>query len=372
MSDLPDRVSAVEYDAPQSVITATAQAREKLHARLGAGIRITAAQKDILGRLATHQIVDLLPTGEIYVPGDKWRAVLNEAFDPMGWALKPVGQPVLDLHQKGEGKSVMYREVYLVVSRCSKCFHSISACECKVARKMEEVSLSMAYGAQEYFPGSKRMTFDDAAEGCMTNGLMRCCKAFGVFANIWDKAWATAAREEVGVKVMVTGRDRTNRPEWRRLDARYFDGENGLAHGSPNADRYTPPTLPKAGPRPAPPPKPAPAETKPGPAETKPPVAETKQLTAGTAPPVDETPEPAHMAEKILGVRAVKYGEDGVPKEYWILSTDQGEYYTKDADMYKTLENLRQRGLRVEVMSEPVNTKGGVRRRIVEFAAVTT
>lgn len=369
MSDLPDRVSAVEYDAPQpqSVITATAQAREKLHARLGAGIRITAAQKDILARLATYQIVDLLPTGEIYVPGDKWRAALNEAFDPMGWALKPVGQPQLDAHERGEGKSVMYREVYLVVSRCSKCFHSISACECKVARKMEEVSLSMAYGAQEYFPGSKRMTFDDAAEGCMTNGLMRCCKAFGVFANIWDKQWANDARDEVGVKVMVTGRDRQGRPQWRRLDARPFEGENGLAHGSPNADRYTPPTPPKAaGPRPAPP------ATKAAPAETKPPVAETKQLPAGTETPAPETTEPAHMAEKILGVRAVKYTEDGVPKEYWILSTDQGEYYTKDADMYKTLENLRQRGLRVEVMSEPVATKGGVRRRIVEFAAVTT
>lgn len=309
-----------------------AKERETLLKQIGGGIKLTPEQITQLRREATHEIIDLLPTGEIYVPGDKWRKALNDVFSPMGWGYR-ASTPQLDVHEdENKSKSIMYREVFLVVSRCTACLRSLSVCECKKAHKYEAWCVSTSYGAQAYHPNNKRMTYDDAAEGASTNGLMRCCKPFGLYENIWDKAWAEAAKAAVGIRVTVRESWGSNKIKqyWRRRDGRPLIDEVGEPQNNGKAP--------------------------------------VQEKTQAPQPAQTVSAQPAKGGpEKILVCRPVNYKEGTETKVYWVVNTDADTYVTNDADLVRALEAAKSNGKRIRVEWEA----HGQKKKIIEFKEVS-
>src|SRR5262245_40423478 len=70
------------------------------------------------------------------------------------------------------------------------------------------------------------MSYDDALEGALTNGLGRCVgKSLGSYSECWDPRWAEYARSQVCSRVEVLERDNRVAYRWRRTDRAPLDGE---------------------------------------------------------------------------------------------------------------------------------------------------
>lgn len=317
--------------------------RPTLLSQIGHGVPMSPQQKAKLLRQATDDIVSLLPTGEVYVEGKYWRDVMNDTFGPMQWGLLSISNSIYEPAPPGAPKgvkSMLYLEVFLIVKgRCVAC----------------------ALGAQEYFPESKRMTKDDALEGCRTNGLMRCLKNFGTYSNLWEGRWADACRERIGVRVKVSSGWPTE--QWRRLDDLPLILEVGLAQGSPNVELYRErfPQFTRhsdRGERPAP--------------------QQQREVRQPEPPPpqdvVQANSRDTSGPEKILVVRPTRYmntaTDPPTPGTMWVVNTDQTEYVTNDEDLHRSLEHARQNGKRIIVTCETVRGKHGDRKRIIEYRTV--
>lgn len=362
-----------EFTPPETQQPLVAQEREKVLAEAGTGIKLTQAQKRLLRVEATHEIIEILPTGEIYVPGDKWRKTLTDAFDPLGWFLRK-GAIHMDLHEdKDKDKSVLYLEVFLFASRCSVCMFSLNSCRCKVAEakpgRFQKVLIASAIGAASYHPKNPRTDYDDAVESAVTNGIMRCGKAIGLYANAWDRKWAEDAKYAIAVKVTTRDWNNRSRDYWRRWDAHPLDGETGIVQGSPNADKYTPPASAR----------PEHHGGRPGGGKQEQQAEQVKQA----APPAEGSTTPATPAkasaletppangEKILVIRPVNYKDDQQQQQqYWVVNTDFTEYVTIDPGVVRSLENAKTRAMRIRVNFELVQGKHGARKRIVEFFVI--
>ena len=317
-------------------VSVPASNRQTMTGQIGTGLRLTPQQKKWLSVTASDEVVDIKPTGEIYVPGVYWRRILNDVFDPMGWGIRP-GPPVLDVKENNDkGRSILYREVFLVVSRCQRCARSASACLC--GSELQPYCVAVAIGAQEYHPSNARMSYDDAAEAATTNGLMRCCKVFSIYDNVWEPVFAQATLHRLGVKVLATDWRNQEKPSWRLLRARPLSGEIGPTADSPNREQY----------------------------------AELfrKPVVKPVEPPPAATPPPARVAErhqggeKILVIRKVTHS-DG---HYWVVNTDPGgECVTNDEELVKSLEHAKSHGHRIDLTCEALHTAKGTRRKLIEF-----
>lgn len=337
---------------------ASPMSRSALMQSIGSGLKLTDEQRRKLVVDAGDNIINIKPTGEIYVPGAHWRTILNQVFDPFGWGTV-AGTPQLDLHEKttganwrdgDQGKSTMYLDVFLMIARCTRCHRSINACEC--GGPYESYCASQAMGAQEYHPTNSRLALDDAREGAITNGITRCCKAFAIFGNIWNPVFAEAAKNRLGVRVNVRQRNNDLKPYWRLLDREPLDGEVGLSPDSPNQEKYVARFPPKSAQQQA-------RQAPPKPAQQQQEVV--KSTDAAQA-------QPAAGGDKILVIRSVKHANG----EYWVVNFDPlGEVVTDDAAIVVALENAKAHGQRVIVSTESVKTQRGSRRKLLEFKIVT-
>ena len=310
--------------------------RGQLVQQIGSGVRLTTEQKSILRVTATDDIIEIKPTGEIYVPAVYWRRVLNAVFDPFGWGMR-FGAVYFDLHE--DGKSILYRNVFLMVARCPRCQRSMSACLCGV--QAEPYCASEAIGAQEYHPNNKRMSLDDATEAANSNGIMRCCKVFSIYDNVWEPVFAQTALHRLGVKVVATDWRNQEKQLWRLLRARPLAGEIGPAADSPNRDAYM--ELFRK-------PKEKPVEHAPAPAAAAQPQRIAEHHQGG---------------EKILVIRKVTHS-DG---HYWVVNSDPGgECVTNDDELVKALEHAKSHGQRIDLVCETLTTAKGTRRKLVEFS----
>ena len=352
---VPSAVGSVpEQASPTSQVT-----RATLMSQIGTGVKLTDDQKRQLRVDAGDNIINIKPTGEIYVPGVHWRTILNQVFDPFGWGTV-AGTPQMDLHTKAagenyrdgdQGKSTMYLDVFLMIARCTRCWRSMNGCAC--GGPYESVCAQQAMGAQEYHPTNSRLALDDAREGAITNGLMRCCKVFGIYDNVWNPVFAEGAKVRLGVRVNVRGWDNKVKPYWRLLDRAPLDGEVDLHQDSPNREKY----MERFG-------KPAVA--------VKPQATSKQQPVRPPQPPSSDaqqvdTPSPAG-GDKILVIRSVKHANG----EFWVLQLDpSGEYLVEDAGMVKALEGAKARGQRIEVVTtEARKTTKGSRKALIEYRVV--
>lgn len=331
--------------------------------QIGSGLKLTDEQRRKLVVDAGDNLLNLKPTGEIYVPGVHWRTILNQVFDPFGWGVVG-GAPQLDLHERGnssgdQGKSTMYRDVFLRISRCDRCWKSINVCQC--GGPYTFYTAAQAIGAQEYHPTNSRLAMDDAAEGALTNGLMRCCKVFGIYDNVWNPIFAEAAKHRIGVRVKVQWSSGTVKYYWRLLDSQPLADEVGVADDSPNKDAYLQRFPPKGRQH---------QQDTDRPPQGRPIPRGQTPARAAKEKPADPKPEPPVEGEdqtpqKILVIRAVPY--DG--GTYWVLNLDPaGEFIIEDEQVVKSLENAKARGKRVIITTtDNLRTKSGTRKKLIEF-----
>ncbi|EAL68688.1 mitochondrial genome maintenance protein [Dictyostelium discoideum AX4] len=101
--------------------------------------------------------IEIKPDGLIYLPEIKYRRILNQAFGPGGWALKPFGPPVV------EGKTLIRPYALYCLGRY----------------------VAESIGEQQYVPNSF-ISFATATESAKSNALVRCCKDLGIGSSLWD------------------------------------------------------------------------------------------------------------------------------------------------------------------------------------------
>ena len=140
--------------------------------------------------------------GVPYLPGTFYRQRLNQAFGPGGWAMIPRGPRTMK-------DSQMFREYALYA----------------LGRFVAE-----AVGNQEYIEKNKEMTEADAAEGCKTNAIQRCCKDLGIASKLWDPGFLVEWKKNHALEVWVRGKDK---PQWRRKDREPFFSETGIVDARP-------------------------------------------------------------------------------------------------------------------------------------------
>ena len=140
--------------------------------------------------------------GVVYLPGTFYRQRLNQAFGPGGWAMIPRGPRTMK-------DSQMFREYALYA----------------LGRFVAE-----AVGNQEYISTNRDMTEADAAEGCKTNAIQRCCKDLGIASKLWEPSFIAAWKVKYAAEVYVRGKDR---PQWRRKDRPALYGETGIVDARP-------------------------------------------------------------------------------------------------------------------------------------------
>lgn len=238
--------------------------------------------QEVLGRSVDPHMVQITPDGRIYIPSGHYRDVLNEAFGRGGWVPIPTEQG-----PRMRGK-IMYRE-YAIYAH---------------GRFVSE-----AIGEQEYVESNSRMTHGDAAEGCKSNAIMRCCKWLGVYTEITDPAWREWWKQTFAVLVECH-RSGEAKWLWRRKDATplYTSGfreepnsrrMEAPAPPPPPAYWKPPPTFrPQGAPPPSPrgaPPAPAPTPT-PSPPPPRP-APEPPPRPASAPPP----PRPAPAGPATAG-----------------------------------------------------------------------
>jgi len=161
-------------------------------------LRLNKKETETLLALVKPEEIDILPTGEIYMPQVHYRRRLLDAFGPGRWALRPLDQPSI----RGE-LAIQPWALYV-----------------------KGHFVAYAVGEADYIPSNERMTWGDVLETLKSNALMRVCKDLGIAAECWDKRFTEVYQRDHCVKVWRQGK---NKPEWRRIDAEPFWNETGIA-----------------------------------------------------------------------------------------------------------------------------------------------
>jgi len=144
------------------------------------------------------EVLDILPTGEIYLPQVHYRRILNDTFGPGRWALAPLSRLMV------QGNTICQEWALYVNGNF----------------------VAQAMGTAEYYE-NKRTSRADAAESVKSNALMRTCKDLGIASECWDKSFTRDWITKYAVKVWCIGAGRDNKgekkPLWRRRDGERFD-----------------------------------------------------------------------------------------------------------------------------------------------------
>ncbi|EGG25398.1 hypothetical protein DFA_03647 [Cavenderia fasciculata] len=164
----------------------------------------------LLGELDNNDI-EIKPDGIIYLPEIKYRRILNQAFGPGGWALKPFGGPVVI------SGSLIRPYALFCLGRY----------------------VSESFGEQPYVEGG-HLSFATANEAAKSNALVRCCKDLGIGSSLWDptfiRNWKAAnAAEKFYVNVksgekrkfwsLKNGNSPINYPWKESSSSSYNDGQ---------------------------------------------------------------------------------------------------------------------------------------------------
>jgi hypothetical protein len=148
----------------------------------------------ILLRPVASDDVEIKPDGALYLPEIKYRRVLNAAFGPGGWAMRPIGL-----------KGVVDDRRYL-----SRSYQLLA-----LGRFVAE-----AVGEQQVHAHASLAT---AEEGAKSNALMRCCKDLGIASELWDPQYVRDWRAVHAVGVWCVGvRSGERKKLWRKVGGEPF------------------------------------------------------------------------------------------------------------------------------------------------------
>ncbi|KAJ3311844.1 hypothetical protein HDV04_003584 [Boothiomyces sp. JEL0838] len=136
----------------------------------------------ILNAPIKEEDIEVTPDGHLYLPGIKYRRILNQSFGPGGWALVPRG-PHTTINKTLSREYALYAHGRFI---------------------------AQARGEQAYFSDEGIPT---ATEGCKSNALTRCCKDLGIAFELWDPRFIRKFKSEN--VVMVQGvHVRTGQSKW--------------------------------------------------------------------------------------------------------------------------------------------------------------
>lgn len=164
---------------------------------------VSPEQAEVLLTATNHDDLDILPTGEVYLTQSKYRQRLNQAFDPGGWAMRPLSPPYV--------KDNLAMQEWALYANDGQ-------------------FLAYAVGGATYQEDNRRMDWSDTLETVKSNALMRLCKDLGIALECWDKKFVSEFRAKYCVKVW---RKNYDKPQWRRADAEPFYDETGPVQDSP-------------------------------------------------------------------------------------------------------------------------------------------
>lgn len=307
--------------APGAVAEVRPAEPAKINPYIGASVEpFDEKAREALARDFDAADIQIKPhNGVVFLPGTFFRQRLNEAFGPGAWAMIPRGP-----RQMRDGR--MFREYALYVR----------------GRFVAE-----AVGDQEWVATNSDMSEADAAEGCKTNAIQRCCKDLGIAADLWDKNFIEKWQREYCVQVWRNKQNKNGLPWWRRKDAQPFYDETGIVS---NGDKAKPAV---AAPPSRPAHKPAP-EPYVMPDETDEERANRLLNEATTGAPVDAdldgreaTPHGNGDAHAIGYVKAVssKPNKGG----YWSVKLDDEQWYSVKEDDIQHVRYAREQRARVDI-----------------------
>src|SRR5262249_42732866 len=160
------------------------------HAYEAAGtLRVTKEQEEILLTPVNPADVQIRPDGIIYLPWIHFAKLLNKAFGPMAWAVIRIGPDLRD-------------DAGIVTVPMAL----------KVDGRLVRDALGDCRQAQ-------KMTYASAREGAVSDALSKCCKALGMYADLWDPNWRYCWQQEHAIQVYAK-QFSFSKPEflWRRKD----------------------------------------------------------------------------------------------------------------------------------------------------------
>lgn len=141
------------------------------------------------------EIIEIRPDGLIYYPQVEIRRILNRAFGPGGWALRPLREMSEELEN---GEMVMMYEGELW-------------CEGRF--------VSRAIGEHRYRLGNPSSTKATVLEAAKSDCITRCCKDLGIVADLWNPRFAKRWVEDYALKVWCDNRKGgKGKYLWRRKD----------------------------------------------------------------------------------------------------------------------------------------------------------
>lgn len=161
---------------------------------------VTPEQKAILLQKIPDEDFDVKPTGEVFVSQVRYRRILNDAFGPGAWGMRPAAPPMKEEQPTRHVAQELALYVY-------------------------GQFVAQAWGEQDFEMGTNVLTFATALEGCKSTALVRCCKDLGIASEAWDRHFTEKWLEKYCVQVWVDGK---KPPQWRRKDAKPFYKETGL------------------------------------------------------------------------------------------------------------------------------------------------
>jgi hypothetical protein len=158
-------------------------------------LKLTDDQKRALSRIPDPAEIEIRPDGLIYAPWTAYADVLDEAFGIGGWTLVPEGRPSV---QDG---FVMWQFHLFVQGRF----------------------VATAIG-EHPDPGNRRMSLANRAEAAKSDALVKCCKALGVFRDLWRTSYCQEWQARYAERVYALQNEWSTKPVWlwRRKDRHPF------------------------------------------------------------------------------------------------------------------------------------------------------
>lgn len=164
-----------------------------------------------LTKMLDYTDIDILPTGEVYLPAVRYRIILNGAFGCGGWTMIPLSDPML-----AHGQVLTHYQL---------------VCHGKV--------ISESWGEADYDPNNNRMTYGMALETSKSNALMRCCKDLGIASQCWDKTYTEWFKKEYCEQY----KDHKGFMRWRKKGEQVPQSETDFGHKEQGSATVLPPVM---------------------------------------------------------------------------------------------------------------------------------
>lgn len=156
---------------------------------------LTSKQRELLTSDPTDAEIDVLPTGELYVPHQHIRARLNAAIGAGMWRMVELGDPVLG------GTEVIWRWRLEFANGWS----------------------ASTVGHAKYNKDNPRGSYGDALETCKSDALVRAVKDLGFGTVLLNRQWKEGWRSQ---HCRLVYRVQTNSLHWRRNDTIPWEDES--------------------------------------------------------------------------------------------------------------------------------------------------